>query len=475
MADARATASKPRSEPDARAGVGAVPLTLALAERCVALRADELPVDVARIARQALLDWFAVTLGGSSEQGPATLLAALLADGPTGVCTVVGREERLPPRDAALLNGTASHSLDFDDVSIAFPCHASAAVLAAAIALAEQHDATVRELLTAYVAGYETTCAVANSLGPGAYARGAHLTGTAGAPGAAAACAKLLGLDAERTATAIGIAASGAGGLKCNFGTMTKALHAGRACETGLLAATLAARGFTASTGAIEDAQGLAAVVGEGAVRDVAAGADAESHDAVSEGAATRRWYLRENLFKHHASCFYTHSMLEGIAELRASGLTSDHVERVTVHVGELELGACAIARPRTGLEVKFSLAHLAALALLGRSTSAIVDADADDAEAIALRSRVLLAPGATAGEPTRVDVLSRDGSAVSACVDVNEPERDLQRQGQRLAKKFTALAAPVLGDEGAVRLLAALTAPDGDGRVHELTALARR
>jgi 2-methylcitrate dehydratase PrpD len=457
MAEARA-ARKPASGEGATQALG---LTRALAERCAALRADGLPDDVAQIARQALLDWFAVTLGGSGEPGPATLLAALLADGPASPegCTVVGRGERLTPLGAACVNGTASHTLDFDDVNIAFPCHASVAVLAATLALAEQRDATTSALLEAFVAGYETTCAIADALGPGAYARGAHLTGTAGAPGAAAACAKLLGLDAELTATAIGIAASGAAGLKCNFGTMTKALHVGRAGETGLLAATLAARGFTASASAIEDAQGLAAVLGAVAPRS---------------GRGAGRWYLRDNLFKHHASCFYTHSMLDGVAELRASGLRPDDVEQMTVHVSELELGACAIPRPRTGLEVKFSLVHLAALALLGRSTSAIADDDAKNPAAIALRARVALAPGAAPGAPTKVEVRRCDGTVLSACHDVSSPERDLARQQRRLEDKFSALALPVLGDPGAERLLSALAAPTAERRVGELMALAR-
>jgi len=465
-----------------------VSLTRALAQRAADMRVEQLPPDVAEIAGHAIRDWFGVTLGGSRERGPAVLLAALRSEtdgehgSAAGTCTVVGREERLAPRGAALVNGTASHTLDFDDVSIAFPCHASAAVLGGALALAEHLDAELGELLAAFVAGYETTCAVAEALGPAAYARGAHLTGTAGAPGAAAACARLLRLDAARTAVAIGIAASGAAALKCNFGTMTKALHVGRACEIGVLAATLAAQGFTAREDAVEAEQGLVAVLG---------GPPAETHLSIRGGEdpgdgasgadepAGGRWYLRENLFKHHASCFYTHSMLEGIAQLRRSGLEPGQVEEVTVHVSELELGACAIAQPRTALEVKFSIAHLAALALLGRATTAIGDADAHDPDALALRSRVMLAQGATAGEPTEVEVQLRDGTVVRARHDVNEPERDLDRQRTRLSEKFLALAAPVLGDARARRLSDALAGLDGgpsgvEGRVRELMTLSQ-
>lgn len=424
-------------------------LTLALAKKCSASTFEELPDDVIEIARQALVDWFGVTLSGSGEDAPMMLLEILPPGDPADARTVslVGHEARLTQLDAALLNGTASHVLDFDDVNLSLLGHASAALTGAALALGEQRRASGAELIEAFLSGYETACRIALATGEQPYLRGLHYTATAGTFGATAACARLLGLDPARTATAFGITASQAAGLKCNLGTMTKSLHAGKACANGLLAALLAARGFTASPESIEADQGFAALTG-GACDSAPALADPPSG-----------WHLRDNLFKYHASCFFTHSMIEGIHDLRSSGrvLAAEQVQRVTVHVGEFELGACAIPAPATGLEVKFSLAHLAAMALLDRDTSLITDDDAADPQLIALRAKVALAGDGAPGAPTRVEVELRDGTTVSAAHDVTTPGRDLASQSERLSRKFLRLAEPVLGSVASAELLAQL------------------
>jgi len=440
-------------------------LTLALAERCSCLAYEAMPHDVVEIARQALLDWFGVTLGGSSEDGPTILLEVLAGDGASdhGTATVMGHAVRLSALHAALVNGTSSHALDFDDVNLALPGHVSVAILAGALALAEQLDANGRELLTAFVAGYETACRIAVALGPAPYLRGFHATGTIGTFGSAAACARLLGLDAPRTAAALGVAASQAAGLKGNFGTMTKSFHAGKACENGLLAALLSARGFTAGDRAIEGEQAFAAIA--------AGGCDADAALSTPDGG----WHIRGNLFKHHASCFFTHSMLEGLRELTDSrSLAAADIGSVALHVSDVELGACVIPAPSTGLEVKFSMAHLAAMALAGRSTASVTDADAEDADLIALRSKVSLFEDGVAGQPTLVELVLNDGAVLSARHDVNAPERDLAAQRGRLSEKFLTLAAPALGAAGAARLLGALGGLEEASSVRALMACAR-
>jgi 2-methylcitrate dehydratase PrpD len=442
-------------------------LTFALAGRSSALAFGELPDDVVEIARHALLDWFGVTLGGSREAGPATLLASLASSRPADAlqgASVVGHAVRLAPLHAALVNGTASHALDFDDVNMTLPGHASVAVIGAALALAEQRDMGGEELITAFVAGYETACRIALAIGPQPYLRGFHSTGTLGTFGAAAACARLLGLDAERTSVAFGVAASQAAGLKCNFGTMTKSLHAGKACENGLLAALLAADGFTASGEAIEADQGFAALVG----------GTCDATAALAEPPAG--WHIRDNLFKYHATCFFTHSTIDGIRELGANGrgrVTPEQVRRVRVHVGEVELGACAIPEPQTALEVKFSLVHLAAMALLDRGTAVITDENASDPDVIDLRERVELLDDGLAGEPTRVEIDLRDGSTVGAAVDVTKPQSDLEAQHARLARKYTSLAEPVLGTARAGELLERVRTLDAGAGVRGLMSLA--
>ncbi len=430
-------------------------LTSGLAARACAVRHEDLPADVRELACQAAIDWYAVALAGSREPGPSALLEILPpADArETQAAGVVGHGVRLATRDAALVNGTASHVLDFDDVNLLGPCHVTAAVMPAVLALGEQRDAGGTQLIEAFVAGYETACRLAVALGPVPYERGLHPTGTVGVFGAAAGCARLLGLDAHATSRAFGIAASQAAGLKLNFGTMTKSLHAGRAAEGGLLAAELAARGFTAAPNALEADRGFAAL----------AGGSCDTSAALAE--PREGFNLRGNLFKHHAACYFAHSAIEGARELAASRpLGGPEPRRVVLHVSENELGACAIPDPETGLEVKFSIAHLAAMALLGRDTAVIEDAAANDREVVALRERVELVADREPGAPTRVEIELADGSEAAAERDVNVPERDLARQRERLEAKFRALAEPLLGPARAARLLTLLGQPEFAG-----------
>ncbi len=234
-------------------------LTERLAQRYAAVEFADLPQLVVDTAQLCVLDWLGVTLAGSSEPGPRILLD-MHSPVETGGASVIGHPGvRLSARDAALINGTSSHVLDFDDVNTVLIGHPSVAILGAAFALAESLGSSGRELITAFVAGYETACRVAAAVGPMSYLRGFHNTATIGTFGAAAAAAHLMGLDAELTQTTLGLAATQAAGLGCMVGTMTKSLHAGRACQNGVFAAQLAARGFTANQAAIEAPKGFAA------------------------------------------------------------------------------------------------------------------------------------------------------------------------------------------------------------------------
>src|SRR4051794_39412885 len=336
--------------------------TAEVAEQVAATTFEALPDDVVEVARQCIIDWFGVTVAGSREPVTCILLDDLRDQGlGTAGVTVVGHASRLPQLEAAIVNGTASPALDYDDVNEAMVGPPTVPILAGLLALAESRHAHGRDVITAFVAGYEAECRIGRAVGVEHYQRGFHATGTVGTFGAAAACARLLGLDAATTAVALGVAGAQAAGLKSLFGTMGKPLHAGKASSNGLLAARLAARGFTATAEVLETEQGF----GEAA----AGGIDDER--GRREPRAT--WHLRDNLFKYHAACFQTHSSIEGLRRLRdLEGLTVDDVDRVVVHADPMQLRMCAIAEPLTGLQVKFSLRHTAALVLSGRDTAAI-------------------------------------------------------------------------------------------------------
>jgi 2-methylcitrate dehydratase PrpD len=424
-------------------------LTAELAERSAGLCFDQLPDEVVAMARLCVLDWLGVTVVGSHEPAPQTLLKTLAPDAVADGASIIGHGLQVSPLQAALVNGTSSHVLDFDDVNATLIGHPSVAILAAALALAESMRSTGPEFLCAFVAGYETACRVAAAVGPLSYLRGFHHTGTIGTLGAAAACARLLSLDAGRTTTALALAATQAAGLGCMVGTMSKSFHAGKACENGLLAALLAQNGFTAHESAIESAKGFAAT------------ASGECDTAAALAEPPLGWHILSNLFKFDASCYMTHSTLAGIRELRAQHeLNIDEVAEIRLHLGELEFATCALPKPTTGLEVKFSVAHLAAMAALGRSTMVIDDAAAGDPAVVALRDKVAVSDDGTSGAPTVVEVMLNDGGRLTTAHDVNTPERDLALQRRRLEQKFRTITTPQLGAEHAEAVIAAVQTP---------------
>ncbi len=233
-----------------------------LAERIACVRYDALPEDAVHWARVAILDTVGCTLAGASEPCARIVARVTASNGP---CLVFGTDQRVAPLDAALINGTASHALDFDDCSDTLGGHPSAPILPALFALAETRAVDGRAFVAAYVAGWETETRIARGINFHHYEKGWHPTATIGVFGSTAACCHLLGLAPDVTAKALGLAASFASGVKANFGTMTKPLHVGHCSRNGMLAALLAADGFTANAGALEHRQGFLHVFnGEG-------------------------------------------------------------------------------------------------------------------------------------------------------------------------------------------------------------------
>jgi 2-methylcitrate dehydratase PrpD len=228
-------------------------LTRTLAEQARTLTLADIPDNVRSWSRQCILDYVACALAGADDELTRILLAELAEQGGREAATVFGHRTKLPVASAAIVNGAAAHALDFDDVNLAMPGHPSVAILPALLALAEERGASGADVLGAFVAGYELQCRIGRVVAPGHYdVLGFHATATIGSFGAAAACAHLLGLDAEKFATALGIAGTQAAGLKSMFGTMCKPFHAGKASCHGLMAAKLASRGFTSRSDVVE-------------------------------------------------------------------------------------------------------------------------------------------------------------------------------------------------------------------------------
>ena len=426
--------NKQLRRPDVAQGV-----TQALAHRIATLRYEDLPADVVAIAKHCVLDWVAVAVQGTREPLVTILAEQVAAEGGSDCATLVGRGRRASPRQAALVNGAASHALDYDDVNVRMMGHPTAPVLPAALALAESRGASGRDLIAAFLAGYETECEIGEIVSPSHYARGFHATGTVGTFGAAAACAHLCHLDDNAVATALGIAGTQAAGLKSMFGTMCKPLHAGKASESGLLAAELAARGFDSRADVLECANGFVATHADGA----------RPLHQFSSGSSN--YHIVDNLFKYHACCHQTNAAIEALRALQVEhGFSCSDVVKVTLRHDAGADAICNIARPTTGLEIKFSLRMIAALALAGVDTAVganYSDANAQDSGLQALRDKVEVT--FVQGWPltrSEVAVQLADGRVLKAAHDSGLPEKDLGRQQTKLLAKFSLLVGPVFG-----------------------------
>ena len=427
--------------------------------------AMDIPPATLEMAKLCVLDWFGLALAGSREPVSALLRDAALADGARPTATVMGYGRVFSPRQAALVNGAAGHALDYDDVNLAMRVHPTTVILPGLLALAEAHRLSGRALLEAFVAGYEAAGLIGTALSASHYARGFHATGTIGTFGAAAACAHLLGLDEARTAIAYGLAGSQAAGLKAQFGTMAKPLHAGRAAEAGLTSALWARDGMTARPDILERPRGFAATQPDGLPADEV------------------RWMgyeLNRNLFKHHAACFGAHGTLEAVGELRRQGLRPEQVRAIRLKVDAGADAMCNIPAPRTGLEAKFSLRFNAALALHGADTAdSGVYADPvvlrPDLQATRALTTVELAPPGWPEDVTEVTITTHDGRTLVRRHNVSQPPGDLARRHDRLHAKFLALAAPIVGHAQAKALAALISRLEHGADPFELLNLAVR
>jgi 2-methylcitrate dehydratase PrpD len=316
----------------------------------------EPPAEAHSRAAVALLDTVGVTLAGSPEPASRVVRAVVTTEG-GNACSVLGTADRASASGAALANGTAAHALDYDDMCFVSLAHPSAPLVAAALAAGELTGATGRDLLDAYIVGFEIEGRLGQLMNPQHYQRGWHCTSTLGTIGAAAAVSRLLGLDAAATGHALAVAASEASGLKENFGTMVKPLHAGLAARNGVHAGLLAERGMTASALALDGPQGFLRAMD---------GAHIAMGDALAD--LGQRWEIVDSgiTVKLYPSCAGTHPALDAILDLRhREGFPPDEVEQIEIDVDSITPTILIHERPTSGLEGKFSMPFCAAAAVV--------------------------------------------------------------------------------------------------------------
>ncbi|MFQ5831004.1 MAG: MmgE/PrpD family protein [Candidatus Methylomirabilia bacterium] len=448
--------------------------TAQLAEFIVKSRWEDLPPATLEAAKRAILDSVGVILAGAAEP-PARIVQRIAeAEGGAPLCTVLGAPMRTGGVWAALANGTAGHSLDFDDTHFIMMGHPSVPVLAAGLAAGELALADGRGLLHAFLLGFEVETTLGQAVNPAHYERGWHATSTLGTLGAAAAAARLLGLKVLETRHALGIAASQASGLKENFGTMTKPFHAGHAARSGLLSALLAREGFTASEIAVEGSQGWARVLG---------GAAVDLSEALKALGSTWKILTPGVAVKPYPSCALTHSAIDALLELRAKhAIGPEKVASVEIGVNAVTPAVLIHPNPRTGLEGKFSMEFCAAAALADGEVGVTTFTEAKIADS-RIRSlmgnvRMQVDPGLPAGQErhawARVMVHLADGRRLEV------PPREVKGHpgnplpAEALRAKFEKCAGVTLASDRVASVAAMLESLEGCPDLRSLTAMLR-
>jgi 2-methylcitrate dehydratase PrpD len=415
----------------------------ALSARAMALRASSLSDRLAAAAERAVIDWLGVALGGSLAAPPRALVSGL---GPlSGPSRLLGDSQTAPPTVAALVNGTAAHALELDDIYAPGLFHPGAPVIAAALAVADQLSAPGETLLRAVVTGYEVGCRVAADLGPEHYARW-HTTGTAGSLGAAAAAAEVLGIGEPTFANALALAASMASGLQQTFRSdaMGKPLHAGNAAQAGVVAAVSAAGGITGALDVLEGDAGLGAATGS---------ASRWEH---SRSPSDPDLAITAVTLKPYPCCGHAFAAIDAVLRLREEGLTACDVQRLDVHTYGTALTVAGIENPRTVAERRFSIPYLLAVALLdGELTDRGVSSDRDGAElgrvmgAVRMFADPIFEERFPGRRGARVTAISRSGVTTAAEVPDRSGSPENPLSGAQVERKFLTTSAALLGDRG--------------------------
>jgi 2-methylcitrate dehydratase PrpD len=425
-------------------------ITADIARDASALRLGDISPEARRVARHCILDLLGVALAASNDPLIRILVAEAEDEQARAASTVLGSRFRTSVLQAALINGAASHALDYDDVNLTLNGHTTAAILPAVLAQAEASGATGEAVLTAFVSGYEAACRIGALMHPDHYRRGFHNTATVGALGAAVACCRLLGGDAATVQRALGIAGTLAAGLKHSFGTMCKPLHAGWANRTGLMAARYAMRGMSAPGDMLDAPNGFAHVMSR------------DHHVDRAYAQPRGGWHILNNLFKYHAACYNTHAAIDAAREIVASSSGSaETIKHVTVQVSPVLDTVCNIQRPLSGLETKFSLRHTVALAFCGIDTSSIAifsDDNAVRSDVTAMRDKVSVEWIEAEDTFARVVMERHDGERFESTGDSSIPNVDLDQQELKLTAKFAALVNPILGVERMDQLIASVS-----------------
>jgi 2-methylcitrate dehydratase PrpD len=438
--------------------------TLQLVKNCLNIRFEDIPPEVVSHAKLCLLNWASVAIGGSRHRAVEILLDLSNDLGVSPQVSLLGRTEKKDLLWAALINGTSSHVHDFDDTHLETLNHPGSVIAPVCFALAEKHGLCGRELLRAFVVGMEADMRIGNAVSPGHYDAGWHITSTAGVFGGAIAAGILLGLDSDAMVFAMGIAATQASGLLEMLGTETKLLHAGKAAQNGLLAALLAGRGIDSSLRAIESPRGFAAVFAP------------ESDLTKVNGGWGRDWELLKVAFKPYPCGIVLHPVIDACLALRTETRPED-IERIELFVSPHVLILTGKENPRSGLEAKYSVRHVAALAYhFGEaSVPQFTDEGLFAPEVQRLSTRIVpLVENNIRDDEVRVRLTEVGGAIHVVHIEHATGSKDNPMTEAGLTTKFMSLSRGILTQENAMKFVRKLSQLEAETEISALLKLSR-
>jgi 2-methylcitrate dehydratase PrpD len=415
-------------------------------------RYRDIPSDVIQLARGFILDGLGVALAGSTDQCARLVQRHVRRMGGSAECSIVGTSASAPAPQAALANGVAGHAMDYDDTQLSTSkeavygllTHPTTPVLAAVLAVGQKQKITGAEFVLGYVLGVEVECRIADAINPRHYQSGFHSTSTMGGLGAAMAAGKILGMKEPQLLMTLGIAASMASGLRENFGTMTKPLHAGRAAENGVTAALLARDGFTAARNILEARRGF--------FNAMAGGFD----ESKVSGRLGSPYFMKQPgiSIKPYPSGSLSHPAQDLILDLvRAHDLKAEDIEHIDVGTNSNVPNALIYPMPKTALEGKFSIPFCMAIAVIERKAgiAQFQDRKVRDQKVIELMKRITLYVDEELERlgydqvRSRVRVKLKDGQVVGDRYDVARGHPTKPMSWAELTEKFRDCAGLVL------------------------------
>lgn len=434
------------------------------ASHLVATKAEDIPSGILEVGKACLLDTCGVALLGCQEPLVDILCDVTNLFGGNAQASIIGRSSKASIPDAALINGASAHALDYDDMHLASGMHPSAPVICAALSVAEFTGASGNDFLRAVILGLETCTRLGEVMNPYHYDRGWHTTGTLGHFGAAVSAATLLGLNASQMTVALGLAATQSAGLKETFGTMAKPFHAGHAARDGVISAYLALKGFTCTSTMLEGKVGYGKVMGE---------APDWQHLLTEWG---NRWSTEKILYKPHVSSFCTQALIEGVLELREQhSIGAEHVREIRGFVSEMSMKNATIAKPKTGMEGKFSLPFAASLALVQGSATKqdFCDERANDPVIENIRSLTKISAGVGVKWPQAiVEIDTTSGQQFKTFVDLEKRMETAEQKWQVSESKFRRICTSLLDATDIDRIVNAIQTIDTASNLSDLTSL---